>query len=259
MALRRIFQLASSLKEIGNHYLKPLQLARPSLVASIHTTSPKLDLSEFFEDKKNWTKDNIQVGRAYNQAELRLKSNSDLHKLWFVLLKEQNMLLTMEHFYKQNHALFPNPERIDKVKISMQNLEEVVRERNRAYWQLEVGESGERPGEERHNQIGLRFFYRKFEHNIPCEAHKKWARHHTHQYRDKEVRRFLLLLNEKRWQEKRRALNRNRRAVRTILRRYPDVDREALAAKYPDVDADHISIQRSKEVRPHKYIPPESS
>lgn len=55
---------------------------RPSLVASIHTTSPKLDLSEFFEDKKNWTKDNIQVGRAYNQAELRLKSNSDLHKLW---------------------------------------------------------------------------------------------------------------------------------------------------------------------------------
>lgn len=33
----------------------------------------------------------------------------------FVLLKERNMLLTMEHDAKQEYRLFPNPERIDKV------------------------------------------------------------------------------------------------------------------------------------------------
>jgi hypothetical protein len=33
----------------------------------------------------------------------------------FVLLKERNMLLTMEHECKEQAELFPNPERIDKV------------------------------------------------------------------------------------------------------------------------------------------------
>jgi len=33
----------------------------------------------------------------------------------FVLLKERNMLLTMEYECKTNYELFPNPERIDKV------------------------------------------------------------------------------------------------------------------------------------------------
>ena len=47
--------------------------------------------------------------------ELRLKSNEDLHKLWYVLLKERNRLLTMEEEYRHQHELFPSPERIDKV------------------------------------------------------------------------------------------------------------------------------------------------
>lgn len=33
----------------------------------------------------------------------------------YVLLKERNMLLTMEHECKAQFELFPNPERIDKV------------------------------------------------------------------------------------------------------------------------------------------------
>jgi large subunit ribosomal protein L47 len=33
----------------------------------------------------------------------------------FVLLKERNMLLTMEHESKEQTELFPSPERIDKV------------------------------------------------------------------------------------------------------------------------------------------------
>jgi hypothetical protein len=33
----------------------------------------------------------------------------------FVLLKERNMLFTMEHECREQAELFPNPERIDKV------------------------------------------------------------------------------------------------------------------------------------------------
>lgn len=36
----------------------------------------------------------------------------------FVLLKEHNMLLTMEQECKNQFELFPNPERIDKVCIT---------------------------------------------------------------------------------------------------------------------------------------------
>ena len=57
------------------------------------------------------------------------------------------MLLTMEHAYKEENKVMPNPERMDKVLDSMENLEFVVRERNRAYFELETGTSGEK---ERH-------------------------------------------------------------------------------------------------------------
>lgn len=124
-----------------------------------------MQLMDFFEDKKNLGENEVKSGRAWNKDELRIKSNSDLHKLWFVLLKERNMLLTMEHECKRQMELFPSPERIDKVKVSMQNLEHVVRERNRAYHLLETGDKGERPGQFVNNQLGMKFFYR-------CATHK---------------------------------------------------------------------------------------
>jgi large subunit ribosomal protein L47 len=64
------------------------------------------------------------------------------------------MLLTMEHECKREYQVFPSPERRDKVEESMENLEAVVRERNKAYFELETTESSERPGKFVYNQIG---------------------------------------------------------------------------------------------------------
>lgn len=66
------------------------------------------------------------------------------------------MLLTMQEAYKKRCEPLPSEERIFKVTDSMKNLEEVVRERNRAYWQLEVdqNETGERPAAFRKDIFG---------------------------------------------------------------------------------------------------------
>lgn len=117
-------------------------------------------LMEFFDDPKNWPESEVKSGRAWKLDELRIKSNKDLHQLWFVLLKERNMLLTMEHECNEQMELFPSPERLDKVKLSMANLETVVRERNRAYHLLETGETGERPVRLVRTSIGLIRCYR---------------------------------------------------------------------------------------------------
>ena len=84
---------------------------------SFTTTASQRDLMEFFDHEKNWSKSTITHGRAWRLDELRIKSNIDLHKLWFVLLKERNMLLTMQHVYEKEHESFPNPERIAKVLL----------------------------------------------------------------------------------------------------------------------------------------------
>jgi len=38
---------------------------------------------EFFDNKKNWAIEHIKVGRSWKKDELRIKSNEDLHKLWY--------------------------------------------------------------------------------------------------------------------------------------------------------------------------------
>lgn len=115
---------------------------------------------EFFDDKKHWGENEVKHGRQWEKDELRIKSNQDLHKLWFVLLKERNMLKTMEHECNDKMELFPSPERLDKVEMSMENLECVVRERNKAYHLLETGETGERPGKLVTNSLGINYYYR---------------------------------------------------------------------------------------------------
>lgn len=99
--------------------LIPAKFAFPQQsTASFSLNAPKLDLMEFFDDKKNWSESTkVKHGRPWRLEELRLKSNVDLHKLWYVLHKERNMLLTMEDFYINKDRPMPSHDRIAKVRF----------------------------------------------------------------------------------------------------------------------------------------------
>lgn len=207
---------------------------------------------QFFDVKKNLGENEVKHGRNWTLPELRIKSSQDLHKLWYILLKEKNMLLTMEEQAKVEHRLFPSPERLDKVSISMSNLETVVQERNRAYYELETGANGERPSRLVHNQLGIKFNYRSYQHIIPAFMNTKWQETHKFRYGGYAVRKFLLLYREKLWNQKRKAQNRDRNEVTHLLKRNPDMSMRSLRQKYPKVDID--KLVREDKFRGH-YTP----
>jgi Mitochondrial 39-S ribosomal protein L47 (MRP-L47) len=83
----------------------------------------------------------VAVGRSWSASLLRQKSFEDLHKLWHVLLKERNMLLSERNLAKYRLALNGNDEEEKKyfinvakrqksVKKSMARIKHVLRERD---------------------------------------------------------------------------------------------------------------------------------
>lgn len=96
-------------------------------VSAKRTLNP---LEEFFEpDRSKDEEKPVTYGRGWKASELRLKSWNDLHKLWYVLLKEKNMLMTQRQMLNAQNLRFPNPERIQKVRKSMCRLKHVLTER----------------------------------------------------------------------------------------------------------------------------------
>jgi large subunit ribosomal protein L47 len=63
--------------------------------------------------------------------EVRRKSYEDLHKLWYVLYKERNMLLTEQQLSRRRQLTFPQPDRLQKVQKSMNAIKQVLGERKR--------------------------------------------------------------------------------------------------------------------------------
>ncbi|GAB2221178.1 hypothetical protein Droror1_Dr00012347 [Drosera rotundifolia] len=87
-------------------------------------------LLQFFETDRNAEDDKpVVYGRSWKACELRLKSWDDLQKLWYVLLKEKNMLMTQRQMLNAQNLRFPNPERISKVRKSMCRIKHVLTER----------------------------------------------------------------------------------------------------------------------------------
>jgi len=93
-------------------------------------------VNDFFEQAKPAKEGAIaRVGRSWRASELRLKSFEDLHKLWYVLLKEKNMLLTERDRIdrgRDNARAYPGISgKIRKVCVSMARLKTVLGERER--------------------------------------------------------------------------------------------------------------------------------
>jgi len=90
-------------------------------------------LEEFFDGSAGGESGAFRTGRSWRASELRLKSFEDLHKLWFVLLKEKNKLLTERRLAKTMQTNWANPERLGKVRISMARLKTVATERTKVH------------------------------------------------------------------------------------------------------------------------------
>ncbi|KAK6920756.1 Ribosomal protein L47, mitochondrial [Dillenia turbinata] len=92
--------------------------------------APSNPLEEFFEADRSPDEDKpVVYGRSWKASELRLKSWDDLQKLWYVLLKEKNMLMTQRQMLHAQNLRFPNPERLPKVRKSMCRIKHVLTER----------------------------------------------------------------------------------------------------------------------------------
>lgn len=85
--------------------------------------------SEAEQKKKGGENELIATGRSWLTAELRLKSNEQLHKLWYVLLQEKNSVISDASYYQRvtNRKM---PEiRMKSVEKSMARLKCVLTER----------------------------------------------------------------------------------------------------------------------------------
>ena len=82
--------------------------------------------TEFLEENKE---KKMTTGRAWRADELRLKSDDDLHKLWYILLQEKNLLMADTQYRVQHRGGRGHQDRILKVKISQARLLTVVHER----------------------------------------------------------------------------------------------------------------------------------
>uniref|UniRef100_A0A8C6XC54 Large ribosomal subunit protein uL29m n=1 Tax=Naja naja TaxID=35670 RepID=A0A8C6XC54_NAJNA len=108
----------------------------------LHTSVSRKGLEEFFDNPKNWGKE-VKSGDSWTVEQLRGKSSDDLHKLWYVLLKERNMLLTLEQESKRQSQKMPSPERLEKVIKSMERMDQVIQEREDALRLLQTGQEKE--------------------------------------------------------------------------------------------------------------------
>ncbi|KAL0085820.1 mitochondrial 39-S ribosomal protein L47 (MRP-L47)-domain-containing protein [Phycomyces blakesleeanus] len=133
--LQRITRAVSSAPLTRSFTTSRIILAESS-VAPATTSAPKTTgIYQFFENgeslpKQGWT------GRSWKADELRAKSFDDLHKLWYVLLKERNVLATQREQAKRlsiGKQIWSNAGRMKKCQKSMARIKFVLNERQIAY------------------------------------------------------------------------------------------------------------------------------
>ncbi|KAI8819552.1 mitochondrial 39-S ribosomal protein L47 (MRP-L47)-domain-containing protein [Fimicolochytrium jonesii] len=109
---------------------------RPSLA---HGLAPQRGLQDFFDNEKGWTwnEKDYPTGRAWKAADLRIKSFEDLHKLWWVCIKEQNKLYSQQVEARRFDLMFPYSDRFKQVKSTMKAIKVVLWERRIAWMQAQ--------------------------------------------------------------------------------------------------------------------------
>ncbi|KAJ2776984.1 54S ribosomal protein L4 mitochondrial, partial [Coemansia linderi] len=93
-------------------------------------------LEEFFESSQRLPVTRDQTGRAWTASELRQKSWEDLQKLWYVVLKERNVLASQAEETRRlsiPSKYFSNKSRVVKCKKSMARIKTVLNERRLAW------------------------------------------------------------------------------------------------------------------------------
>ncbi|XP_006637534.1 large ribosomal subunit protein uL29m [Lepisosteus oculatus] len=143
---------------------------------AVHASQCRRGLEDFFDSPQNWGAPTVKSGAPWTAKQLRTKSNEDLHKLWYVLLKEKNMLLTVEQEAKRQRTQMPSPERLKKVERSMIRLDTVVKEREDALRLLQTGQERARPGAWRKHVFGWTYWYRFKEWAIPWYMNRRYTR-----------------------------------------------------------------------------------
>lgn len=92
-----------------------------------HTTPRLYGLEEFFEGGQALPVIDLAakptMGRAWSANELRLKSFDDLHKLWFVILKELNLLATQKAETARVGQRFFGQSRVRKVLLESPSMQ----------------------------------------------------------------------------------------------------------------------------------------
>ncbi|KAK0619865.1 mitochondrial 39-S ribosomal protein L47 (MRP-L47)-domain-containing protein [Immersiella caudata] len=112
--------------------IKPEDLAPPE-------TDPNHGLWEFFANRDtvaNVPEEDAKHGRGWMVEELRGKSWEDLHKLWWVCVKERNRIATAKYERNKSKLGFGDAEadkRDDEVKVTMRGIKHVLTERQYAW------------------------------------------------------------------------------------------------------------------------------
>lgn len=192
---------------------------------ALHTTISRRGLEEFFDFPENWGESSIKSGGPWTAKQLRTKSNEDLHKLWYVLLKEKNMLLTLEQESRRQKVMMPSPERLRKVERSMIRLETVVNERETALRLLQTGQEKGRPGTWRKNTFGYTYWYRFKEYAIPWYMNKRYKRKKF--YTPKFVEPHIRLRIEKHLRERARKASLEKKSQAKLKEKFPQMKASA--------------------------------
>ena len=107
--------------------------------ASFHASGPRRGLEEFYDARhRSKAPEDGAAGRAWEACELRRKSFNDLHRLWWTLYKERNVLLTESARARRNGMRLKYPQRKAAVRKSMARIKQVLADAPRNQYTAEL-------------------------------------------------------------------------------------------------------------------------